>query len=105
MFTLQVNTPPLPTPSYCLQDFLNVVLAVATAHKGGKFPLIACANHSNHICTRKHCNSRGAALSVLRTIWNAVGLFYSELATEMKIKYALVLAFLSLPVNKVYGNC
>lgn len=53
----------------------------------------------------KNCNSRGAALSVLRTIWNAVGLFYSEFATEMKIKYALVLAFLSLLVNKVYGNC
>jgi len=51
-------------PRYCFEDFLNTMLA----HKGGRLKFIASANHSNHICTRKHCSSQGATPSVLTTV-------------------------------------
>ena len=59
-------------PRYCLQDFLNtIILAVATAHIGKRFKFMAFANHSSHICTRKHCSSQGATPSMLTTARSA----------------------------------
>lgn len=37
-------------------------------HKGGRFKFFVFANHSSHICTRKHCSSQGATPSMLITV-------------------------------------
>lgn len=55
-------------PRYCLQDFLVTILAVATAHKGGRFKFIAFVNHSSHICIENTRSSQGATPSMLTTV-------------------------------------
>lgn len=59
--TGECSTPPCPGIAF------RTALAVATAHKGGRFKFIACANHCSRICTQKHCSSQGATPSMLTT--------------------------------------